>query len=331
LLLDGWVPLAAAATGVVALQTARSGLNTAIQATNQLYEAALYYGDFRTFMVRAAGHLPRQGGAPADGFDELRLDAVRMRYADTDQPAIDDVSLTLRRGQVIALVGENGSGKSTLAKLIAGLYQPTAGRVLLNGRDTSELDPASHAATVAVVSQDTWRFPFTAGQNIAIGRYERVDGLPTVPDAARLATAHEMILELPHEYDTLLNREFKDGHELSGGQWQRLAAARGFYRDAAVLIADEPSASLDPRAEHALFQQLRRHPDRAVVLITHRLANVRHADHIYVLHHGRIVEHGTHADLTAAGGRYAELFTLQAAGYLDAGEPAGRSEHRAGL
>jgi ATP-binding cassette subfamily B protein len=317
LLLEGWVPLAAAATGVVALQTARGGLQTAIQATNQLYEAALYYGDFRGFLVRAAGHLPHRSGAPATGFEELRLDAVTLRYADTEQPAVDGVTLTLRRGQVIALVGENGSGKSTLAKLIAGLYQPTAGTVLLDGRDASELDPATHAGLVAVISQDTWRFPFTAAQNIAIGRYDRVNGEPTIPEAAALATAHDMISELPNGYDTLLNREFRDGHELSGGQWQRLAAARGFYRDAAILIADEPSASLDPRAEHALFQQLRRHPDRAVVLITHRLANVRHADHIYVLHHGRIVEQGAHRDLMLAGGRYAELFTLQAAGYVE--------------
>jgi ATP-binding cassette, subfamily B, bacterial len=317
LLVDGWIPLAAAATGVVALQTARGGLQTAIQATNRLYEAALYYGDFRGFLVRAAGRLPRQGGERATGFDQVRLDAVGLRYPDTDQPAVEDVTLTLRRGQVIALVGENGSGKSTLAKLIAGLYHPTSGRVLLDGRDTRELDPASHAALVAEISQDTRRFPFTAAQNIGLGRYERVGGTPTVPDAARLATAHEMILELPHGYDTLLNREFKDGHELSGGQWQRLAAARGFYRDAAILIADEPSASLDPRAEHALFQQLRRRPDRAVVLITHRLANVRHADHIYVLHHGRLVEQGTHQALMDLGGRYAELFTLQAAGYVD--------------
>jgi ATP-binding cassette subfamily B protein/ATP-binding cassette subfamily C protein len=317
LLVEGLVPLAAAATGVVALQTARTGLNTAIQATNRLYEAALYYGDFRDFMARTERHLPRGGGAPATGFDELRLDAVSLRYAGTGRPAVDRVTLLVRRGEVIALVGENGSGKSTVAKLVAGLYRPTGGRILLDGVDASELDPASLAGLVAVITQDYWKFPFTAGQNITVGRYERADGTPSAPDAARLAGAHDMILDLPFGYDTLLDREFKDGHELSGGQWQRLVAARGFYRDAAILIADEPSAALDARAEHALFQQLRRRPDRAVVLITHRLANVRHADRIYVLHDGRLVEDGDHDTLLAAGGRYAELFTLQASGYVD--------------
>jgi ABC-type multidrug transport system fused ATPase/permease subunit len=316
LLLEGLVPLAAAATGVVALQTARTGLNTAIQATNRLYEAALYYGDFRDFLTRTGQHRPRVGGEPATGFRELRLDAVSLRYAGTDRLAVNSVSLTLRRGEVIALVGENGSGKSTVARLLAGLYRPTGGRLLLDGVDTATLEPTSLAALVAVVSQDWWKFPFTAAQNIAVGRHERAGGTPSVPEAARLAGAHDTILELPYGYDTLLNREFKDGHDLSGGQWQRLVAARGFYRDAPILIADEPSAALDARAEHALFQQLRRRPDRAVVLITHRLANVRHADQIYVLHDGRLVERGTHDVLMAAGGRYAELFSLQAAGYL---------------
>lgn len=315
LLLGGWVPLAAAATGVVALQTARNGLATAVQATNRLYEAALYYQDFRDFLTRATLRLPRAGGRPVVGFEKLRLDAVSLRYPDTDRPAVDDVSLTLRRGQVIALVGENGSGKSTLAKLIAGLYQATGGRILLDGTDISELDPKSVASLVAVISQDWWRFPFTAGQNITLGRHDRLDGGPSVPEAAARAGAHEMILDLPYGYDTLLNREFKNGQELSGGQWQRLTAARGLYRDAPILIADEPSAALDARAEHALFQHLDRHPDRAVVLITHRLANVRHADHIYVLHDGCLVEHGTHHELMATGGRYAELFSLQASGY----------------
>jgi ATP-binding cassette subfamily B protein/ATP-binding cassette subfamily C protein len=328
LLLGGLVPLAAAATGVVALQIARNGLATAIHATNRLYEDALYYGDFRDFLTRTEHHLPRAAGSSAAGFDELHLETVGLRYPGTDDPAVDGVTLTLRRGQVIALVGENGSGKSTVAKLIAGLYRPTTGGIVLDGTDTAELDPAGLAALVAVISQDCWRFPFTAQQNITIGRYERVDGSPSAQDAARLAGAHDMILGLPRGYATLLNREFKDGQELSGGEWQRLAAARAIYRAAAILIADEPSAALDARAEHALFRQLRSHPDRAVVLITHRLANVRHADHIYVLHHGRLVEHGTHRQLMATGGRYAELFTLQASGYLDPESAA--SETRAG-
>ncbi|MDG4821741.1 ABC transporter ATP-binding protein [Asanoa sp. WMMD1127] len=315
LLVHGAIPLAAAATALLALQAAQMGLNTAIYATNRLYEDALYYGDFRAFVDKAWAQAPEPGGEPVTGFDEIRLDRVSLRYPDTDTPAVDDVSLTVRKGHVIALVGENGSGKSSLAKLLAGLYPPTAGTITWNGVDAARLDPVSRAAHVAVITQDWWKFPFTAHQNIAVGRTHREAG-PTIVDAATAASAHEMIEELPNGYATLLNRQFKDGHDLSGGQWQRLVAARGFYRDASLLICDEPSSALDARAEHAMFQQLRRRPDRTVVLITHRLANVRHADQIYVLHHGRIVQHGTHDELITAGGLYQELFHLQASGYL---------------
>jgi len=316
LLLAGSVPLAAAATALLALQAAQMGLNTAIYATNRLYEDALYYGDFRDFVDRATALAPPSGGGTVDGFEEIRLDRVSLSYPDTETPAVDGVSMTIRKGQVIALVGENGSGKSSLAKLISGLYQPTGGTITWDGVDVRHLDPASLGAHVAVISQDWWRFPFTARQNIAVGRTGRGPG-PSVVEAARAASAHEMIESLPKGYETLLNREFKDGHDLSGGQWQRLVAARGFYRDADLLICDEPSSALDARAEHAMFQQLRRRPDRTVVLITHRLANVRHADQIFVLHHGRVVQHGTHEHLVRAGGLYQELFNLQASGYLE--------------
>jgi ATP-binding cassette subfamily B protein len=316
LLTGGGVPLAAAATAVIALQTASSSLRTAIHATNRIYEDALYYGDFQSFLARAAIRTPERRGRPVETFDEIQLDRVSLQYPTSPTHAVQGVSLTLRRGEVVALVGENGSGKSSLAKLIAGLYRPTDGTVRIDGTDAAEVDPHSYAALVAMISQDWWRFPFTAAQNIRIGRHDRIGDGPTAQQAATAASAHDMITGLPAGYDTLLNRAFKGGHDLSGGQWQRLVAARGFYRDATVLLCDEPSSALDPRAEHALFQQLRRRPDRAVVLITHRLANVRHADRIYVLHLGRLVEQGTHDELMNAAGRYAELFGLQASGYL---------------
>ncbi|GIJ50867.1 multidrug ABC transporter permease [Virgisporangium aliadipatigenens] len=317
LLLRGEIPLAAAATALLAIQSARMSLNNAIYAANQVYEDALYYGDYRDFLERARQQLPNEAGHPVDGFEEIRLDDVCLHYPDTDAPAVDGVSLTLRRGEVIALVGENGSGKSSLAKLIAGLYAPSAGRITWDGVDTGDLDPRSLAAQVGVISQDWWKFPFTAGQNIHIGRHDRAPEHvgPSITDAATAASAHGMISELPYGYDTLLNRQFKNGQDLSGGQWQRLVSARGFYRDAALLICDEPSSALDARAEHAVFQQLRARPDRAIVLITHRLANVRHADHIYVLHEGRVVQHGGHDRLMAEEGIYRELFNLQASGY----------------
>ncbi|MFU8871699.1 ABC transporter ATP-binding protein [Micromonospora sp. SL4-19] len=326
LLLGGVVALAAAATALLALQSARAGLRTAVFATNSLYEDALYYQDYRDFVDRARERVSTGGGRPVDAVDRIELDQVTLVYPDTDIPAVDQVSLTIRRGEVVALVGENGSGKTTLAKLIAGLYRPTGGVIRWNGVDTAELDPRQTGAQVAVMSQDWCRFPFTARQNIRIGRHDRVADRagPSVEDAARGAAAHDMISGLPFGYDTLLDRQFKNGQDLSGGQWQRLVAARGLYRDARLLICDEPSAALDARAEHALFQHLRRHPDRAVVLITHRLANVRHADRIFVLDHGRLIQHGNHDELMAQDGPYRELFALQAAGYLaQAGEATG--------
>lgn len=325
LLLGGLVALAAAATALLALQSARTSLGVAVLATNSLYEDALYYQDYRDFLERARARVSTGGAGAVEGFDTIELDGVSLRYADTDRPAVDEVSLTVRRGEVVALVGENGSGKTTLAKLVAGLYRPSGGVIRWDGVDTAELDPRALAAHVAVMSQDWWKFPFTAAQNIRIGRYDRDSAAagPSVQDAARSAAAHEMILGLPHGYETLLDREFKNGQDLSGGQWQRLVAARGLYRDAALLICDEPSAALDARAEHALFQHLRRRPDRAVVLITHRLANVRHADRIFVMDQGRLVQQGTHDELMAAGGLYRELFDLQAAGYLDRAEAEG--------
>ncbi|MFC5924436.1 ABC transporter ATP-binding protein [Micromonospora vulcania] len=324
LLLGGMVALAAAATALLALQSARNSLGVAVVATNSLYEDALYYQDYRDFLERAHTRVPIGGDRAAEGVDVIELDEVSLRYPDTEAAAVDRVSLTVRRGEVIALVGENGSGKTTLAKLIAGLYRPTGGTIRWDGVDVAELDPRTVGAQVAVMTQEWWKFPFTAGQNIRVGRHDRPPERPgpTVREAAGAAAAHDMIVGLPHGYDTLLDREFKDGHELSGGQWQRLVAARGLYRDAALLICDEPSAALDARAEHALFQHLRRRPDRAVVLITHRLANVRHADRIFVMDQGRLVQQGSHDELMAAGGLYGELFELQAAGYLAGADDA---------
>jgi ATP-binding cassette, subfamily B, bacterial len=317
LLVNGFVPFAAAATALLALQTAKAGLRTSVGAVNQLYEDALYYGDYRAFLDRASQSVSPPAGKDAEPLQDIKLRRVSLRYPGGHRLAVDEVSLAIRRGEVVAFVGENGSGKSSLAKLIAGLYRPGSGCIEWNGVDRAGLDQASVAAQIAVVSQDWWRFPFTAQQNITIGRESSAHRADDVFAAARAASAHDLITALPRGYDTLLNREFRDGHDLSGGQWQRLVAARGFYRNATLLICDEPSAALDARAEQALFQQLQRRPDRTVILITHRLANVRHADRIYVLHDGQLVEEGNHDSLMSAGGRYADLFALQARGYAD--------------
>jgi ATP-binding cassette subfamily B protein len=270
-------------------------------------------------MERAVAYLPdRSGtaGATPDRLREVSVDAVSLCYPDRDTPAVDGVTLTIQAGQTVAFVGENGSGKSTLAAMIATLRAPTGGAIRWNGRPLSDWDADALRARIAVVTQEYHKWPFTVATNIAIGDVgaepcpDRIEA-----DAAR-AVAHDMIIELPHGYETLLDRTFANGQDLSGGQWQRITAARGFLRDAELLIMDEPSSALDPRAEDALFQAIRDRQGRATtILITHRLANVRHADRIFVLHHGELVEAGSHDELTAAGGRYAELFALQAAGY----------------
>ena len=214
---------------------------------------------------------------------------------------------------MIALVGENGSGKTTLAKILAGLYQPQSGTVRWDDVSIADVDGEPLRERIAVIAQDHGNWPLTVRDNIIMGRL--LDEA-LLESAVAASGADTVIAELARGYDTLLARQFKDGAELSGGQWQRIAAARGFYRTAPLLIMDEPTAALDARAEYALFSSLRTLArDRTVLIITHRLASVRHADRIYVLAHGKVIESGTHADLIALGGQYADLYTLQASQY----------------
>ncbi len=227
-----------------------------------------------------------------------------------------EVTMTLRRGEIIALVGENGSGKSTLAAVLAGLYRPQEGTVRWDGAEVSGFHPDTIRERVAVVMQEPTRWPLSARQNITIGRHDRTVEIRYVHEAARAGDAHDFVMELPRRYDTMLSRHFTDGADLSGGQWQRLAVSRAFYRDAPLLICDEPTANLDARAEHDVYQRLRAlAAGRTVVLITHRMASVREADRIYVLDHGAVVEEGDHEALMSVDGRYAQMFRLQASAY----------------
>jgi ATP-binding cassette subfamily B protein/ATP-binding cassette subfamily C protein len=318
LLALGSVALAVAGTAVLAIRTGQSSLANLMFSTNRLYEEGLYFTDFLSFCEQARALIGRGRPEPApSSFLRITAEDVTFHYPGKDEPVLDHVSIHLDRGEVVALVGENGSGKTTLAKILAGLYEPETGRVRWDETDIAGIDPADLRRHIAVIAQDHTRWPLTVRENIAMGLDKGEESLRA---AAAVAGADTVIAELPHGYRTLLDRRFKDGQEPSGGQWQRIAIARGFYRDAPLLICDEPTAALDSRAEHALFERIRGHADgRTVLLITHRLASVRYADRIYVLDHGRVAEQGTHTDLMRLNGIYADLYTLQADAYRTSG------------
>ncbi len=343
LLYTGALPLALAGAAAVAMRTASSAVSTTVFAANQLFEHSFYLDMLTSCLAQARRHHRTAPEQQLPGDPQLiELHEVSFSYPGKDEPALDRVSLTIKRGQVVALVGENGSGKSTLAKVITGLYLPDQGRVSWDGVDIAKVDQRELHSQVAVVLQDPVEWPMTAANNIRIGRLERSDpGSSVLAAAAADSGADAVVAELPDGWDTVLSREFQNGHDLSGGQWQRISVARGLYRDAPLLVADEPTAAMDARAEHAVFQSLqslsRRNAmsgngespaaTRTTVLITHRLANIRHADQIIVLDHGRVTEQGTHQELMARGGGYAELFTLQARAYLDSTDELSRLGH----
>ncbi|MEV0389796.1 ABC transporter ATP-binding protein [Nonomuraea sp. NPDC050643] len=318
LLHAGWIPLAVAGAAAMAVRTARGALAQLAATANQLFEQGLYIHDYQRFLADSAARGRPPGSTPAPREPGvIALEGVRFTYPGSPVPALKGVDLTVRAGQTIALVGENGSGKSTLAKIIAGLYAPTAGRVTWDGVDVADLDPRTVADRVTLVPQDPVRWPHTARANVRAGRHDRPDpGDLALNAAAGLAGADTVVAGLPQGWDTLLSKAFHGGQDLSGGQWQRLAVARGLFRDAPLLIWDEPTAPLDAKAEFAVYESLRAlAAGRVVVLITHRLASARNADRVHLLHEGELTEQGTHEELLAAGGHYAELYGLQARMY----------------
>ncbi|MFF7951850.1 ABC transporter ATP-binding protein [Streptomyces griseorubiginosus] len=316
LLLAGAMALSVAGTAVIAIRTGSQSLETLVMEVNSLHEDALFVGDLQRLYREAAERaIPVGGVALPDDPREIRFENVSFTYpGDATRPALDDVTLTLPLGKIVALVGENGSGKTTLVKLLAGLYSPDRGRILWDDVDAARADRRLLAERVAMVAQDFKRWPFTARVNVAVGRSSVPLTDERVAGAVAEAGAGDVLEDLPRGLDTLLARNFSGGHELSGGQWQRLGIARAAYRSGRILIVDEPTAALDARAELEVFEKIRAlaGTGQTVVLITHRLASVRHADLVHVLEQGRLVESGTPDELLASGGVYAELYSLQA-------------------
>jgi ATP-binding cassette subfamily B protein len=297
LVLRGTVPLASAGIAVAGVALVAQRLTMAGWSAGSLSEAGRYLDDYLTFVallpeVEAAR--PR-GAMPPRGFKRLRVREVTFTYPTGTEPAVRNVSLDVAAGEVVALVGGNGSGKTTLAKLLAGLYHPDSGTISWDDTDVSTVDPDALRRSIAVIFQDFERFHLTAGENIGLGRVTAADDTDGIRAAAEQAGADRFIEGLTKGYDTMLGPEFSGGTDLSVGQWQRMALARAFYRAAPFVILEE----------------------RTVLIISHRFSSVRSADRIYVLDDGKVTESGDHDALMAMGGRYAELFTLQAFAYLD--------------
>jgi ATP-binding cassette subfamily B protein len=277
-----------------------------------LGESVLYFTDLRSFETGRAEAPPPPEPGPFRG---IEAKGITFRYPGAARDALHDVDLSIGPGRIVALVGANGSGKTTLTKILAGLYRPDGGRLCHGGRPVD--DPALLRALAAVVFQDFVRYRLTAMDNITFGRPDRPADRAWATSVAGQVDLHDQIERLPNGYDTPLSREFTGGADLSGGQWQRLALARAFYRDAPFVILDEPTAALDPQAEAELFANIRQlFAGRSVLLVSHRFSTVRGADLIYVLDEGRVVEQGSHDALMALDGDYARLFRLQADAYL---------------
>jgi len=297
------------------LRTLLEGLLTSFSSTAS---QALYLNDlFSFFEVKPEILSPANPRAFPDpiarGFE---FEDVGFRYPGAERWAVRHLSFTLHAGEVLALVGENGAGKTTLVKLLTRLYDPVEGRILLDGHDLREYDLEALRGNMGVIFQDFVRYNLSASDNIAVGKIASRSDRARIERAARRSQADEVIARLPRGYQQMIGKRFKDGVELSGGEWQKIAIARAYMREAAVLILDEPTAALDARSEFEVFQRFKElSSGKTAILISHRFSSVRMADRILVLADGGIEASGTHEELLAQAGRYSELFELQAAGY----------------
>lgn len=296
----------------------RGLLQNILSRFSSIAQSALYLQDFFEYLaIESEIKSPLQPHPFPNPVQEgIRFEHVSFKYPNSEKWALRDVSFHLRAGEKLALVGENGAGKTTLVKLLARLYDPTEGRILLDGKDLREYDLADLRKAVGVIFQDFEKFQLTAAENIAVGEIDARADRPRIEVAAHKSLANAVIEGLPNQYDQLLGKRFEGGMDLSGGQWQKVALARAYMRDAQLMILDEPTSALDARAEYEIFEQFTElSANRTAVLISHRFSTVRMADRILVLEKGRYKEMGSHAELLAKGGLYAELFELQAEGY----------------
>lgn len=295
-------------------QSTFSGILTSL---GGMYEDTLYLANLDEFLdqpVSLSFGNKTQGLFPEDG---LRLENVSFTYAGSEIPALNNISLHIKPGEKLAIVGKNGSGKTTLIKLITRLYTPSSGQILLDGIDLQEWDIEVLRKRIGVIFQDFVRYQFTVGENIGVGDVQHLENENYWEIAAKKGMAKSFIETLPSRFQTRLGRWFKSGTELSGGQWQKIALSRAFMRmNADILVLDEPTAAMDAEAEFEIFERLRNlTQNQMVILISHRFSTVRMADKIAVIEEGKIIEQGTHEELLAAKGRYAKLFTIQAQGY----------------
>lgn len=322
----GWVGFAAIAGAITIGQMTmyiaqfrlgQNAVTNSLTAVNGMYEDNLYLSNLTEYLEHK---VPEQTGDKEVGpnpEDGIRFENVTFNYPGSEIPALNNVSLHIKPGESLAIVGENGSGKTTLIKLLTRLYTPASGKIFLEGLELKEWDIETLRRKIGVIFQDFARYQLIVGENIGIGDVEEIEEDPLIEEAARKGMADVFVKDLPRSYKTQLGTWFKDGKELSGGQWQKIALSRAFMRSKAdILILDEPTAAIDARAEAEIFSHFRDlTANKISIIISHRFSTVRMADHIIVLEHGKIQEEGSHLELLANEGQYATLFNLQAQGY----------------
>jgi len=313
----GTITLGAMTMYLVLFRQGQSAVAAILSSVSGMYEDNLYLSNLYEYLEQP---VPTRHGDAVHGPEPergLEFENVSFTYAGAKENALSNISLQIKPGESLALVGENGSGKTTLIKLLTRLYDPTEGRILLDGRDLQEWDVEALRRRIGVIFQDFGRYQFSVGENIGAGDVRHIDDKDRWQEAATTGLAAPFIEEMPDSYETQLGRWFKGGRELSGGQWQKIALSRAFMRsDADILVLDEPTAAMDASSEAEVFEHFRTaSSSKMTILISHRFSTVRAAAQIVVIHQGKILERGTHESLLAEDGQYAHLFNLQARGY----------------